>query len=83
MKAEDLTDLVCVLANCTQTLLDEIGDKQFTRKDVATTYGMAIVSHKYGETVDWAAVNKAIVERWSVSALEFIKRRAWKYAEGR
>lgn len=27
---------------------------------------------------DWPCINRAILERWSMSGLEWIKRRAWK-----
>ena len=33
--------------------------------------------------IDWAAVNKAIIERWSLSGLKSIKKMAWKIAESR
>ncbi len=68
------------LVNCTQTLLDKIGNKVFKRKDVAATYALAIRS---SEPTDFALVNKRIIERWSRSGLEFIKNEAWKIAEAR
>lgn len=58
----------------TQTLLNEISDPKILRKDVATTYRLALQS---SEATDWKAVNKAIIERWSFSALEWIKKQAW------
>jgi len=61
------------LANCTETLLSEIGDKVFKRNDVALTYAMAA---KSTEAVDWCRVNIAIRDRWSMSALHYIKERA-------
>jgi hypothetical protein len=57
-------------------LLKEIADPSMTRRDVALTYGLAIRSGK--ERVDWPKVNRAIVDRWSLSALEWIKDFAWK-----
>ena len=69
---------IWLLADCTNTLLAEIAGKEFTRLDVAKTYALAMRAEKYGtEKVDWAAVNKAIIERWSVSALNWIKSQAW------
>lgn len=62
------------LAGCTQTLLDEIANKEMKRRDVAKTYALAIRS---SEKTDWAKVNAAIVARWSKSALLWIKEQAW------
>ena len=62
------------LASCTSTLLREIGDKTIKRNSLAVTYALALQS---SEPTDWAAVNRAIIARWSKSALEYIKRRAW------
>ena len=61
------------LAGCEAMLLREIADPDTTRKQVAQTYALAMRS---SETVDWAAVNAAIMARWSVSGLEWIKRQA-------
>ncbi len=30
-------------------------------------------------TVDFKTVNEAIIERWSESALSYVKREAWSY----
>src|SRR5262245_33385515 len=62
------------MANCENQLLGEIANKQFKRRDVAQTYWYAMNS---SEKVDWAKVNKAIIERWSVSGLNWIKAQAW------
>jgi len=64
-------ELIC----CTNTLLQEISCEQCKRKDIATTYYMAICS---SENTDWEKVNKAIIDRWSISGLEYIKKLAWK-----
>ena len=61
------------LANCTNHLLREIADPAMKRRDVAQSYALAIRSQ---ETTDYARVNAAIVARWSLSALVFIKRQA-------
>lgn len=50
-------------------------DRFATRADVAMLYGAAI---RYEAPVDWSRVNAAILERWSKSALVWIKREAWK-----
>ena len=61
------TELYC----CTQTLLQEIKIKEVTKKDIAKTYALALAS---SEETDWAKVNKAIIKRWSMSALFDIKK---------
>ena len=65
------------LGRCTETLLHEISDPVFKRRDVAKTYRLAMGS---SEPTDWAQVNRAIVARWSMSALEYIKQQAWSGA---
>jgi len=62
------------LCCCEGTLLSEIKAPKMTKKCVAMTYRLALESE---EKVDWAKVNKAIIERWSMSALHDIKNWAW------
>ncbi len=62
------------LTCCTELLLTEIAAKESTRRDIAKTYALALQS---SEKTDWAAVNAAIIARWSVSALKWIKEKAW------
>ena len=45
------------------------------RNDVAATYALAITTM---DEVDWPAVNQAILERWSMNALVYIKEKAWR-----
>jgi len=61
------------LACCTQTLLREIADRSLRRKDIAMTYALALRS---SEPTDWKAVNAAIVARWSMAALVWIRKQA-------
>lgn len=69
---------IFTLAACTQTLLDEIANPIFKRRDVAKTYALALRTHQAGhEQVDWKRVNDAIIARWSVHALNWIKEQAW------
>jgi hypothetical protein len=73
------------LANCEQQLLEEIANPQMKREDVAQTYGLTLMSSEC-ERVDFAKVNAAISQRWSRSALKWIKDRAWNLrakSEGR
>ena len=64
------------LVNCETTLLEEIGDKALTRQSIAMTYALTLRSDERTR-VDWGKVNKAIIKRWSTSALDYIKRTAW------
>jgi len=59
---------------CEQTLLDEISDKSFKKKNIAQTYALALRSD---EDVDFKEINKAIIARWSMRALSDIKKMAW------
>ena len=61
------------LACCTETLLNEIAQGA-TRNAVAQTYRLAMQS---STPTDWPRVNRAILSRWSVSGLNWIKKRAW------
>ena len=65
---------------CEETILQEIDDKNFTRDSVAITYAFCIDST---ENPDFAKINRAIVKRWSLSALEYIKNEAWKLRVGK
>ena len=57
------------------TILREIADPQMTRDDVAATYAFAI---RQASQVDFPTVNQAIIDRWSMSALRYIKEKAWR-----
>lgn len=59
------------------TILREIADSQMQRLDVALTYAFGLRS---SETIDWPKVNHAILDRWSLSSLQWIKGQAWKIA---
>ena len=63
------------LMDTTNVLLQEIAEPEFTRDTVALTYAMALCS---SDKTDFKRVHQAIIERWSCSALEYIKREAWK-----
>ena len=70
-----MSPFIAQLMDCERVLLAEIADKRMKRNDVAMTYAMALGSD---EEIDWAKVNRAIIDRWSTSALVYIKDRAWK-----
>jgi hypothetical protein len=56
-------------------ILREIADKRMTRDDVALTYAFAL---RQQDEVDFPTVNRAIMDRWSLSALKYIKTAAWR-----
>lgn len=72
----DLTGWTMELAACEATLLREIADPAMKRLDVAKTYALALRSSER-DRVDWRKVNEAICKRWSMSALTWIKEKAW------
>lgn len=65
------------LALCEQALLTEIADKSLKRGDIALTYRLAMASSER-DRVDWAKVNRAIIQRWSKAGLTWIKKEAWR-----
>ena len=69
----------CELMNPTDALIWDIRNSEVKRDSVSATYALALQS---SEPTDWAKVNHAIIERWSLSGLEYIKERAWKLAKG-
>lgn len=70
--------MIFELTNPEATLLEEVAMPQITRKTIALTYAYAMRS---SVPVDFAKVNRAIIERWSFSGLEYIKQLAWKRFE--
>lgn len=85
MNAEPLPEgwrinLMC----CTATIMQDVGAAQATQKDVALTYAMSIKSQAYGaDKPDWPTINKAIIARWNMKALERIKKRAFDILAGK
>lgn len=59
------------LTNCDKVMLAEIANPTCTRLTVAKTYALALRS---SYETDWKTVNRAIIKRWSRSALEYIKQ---------
>lgn len=63
------------LAACESTLLSEIAMPECKRRDIAKTYRLALESRER-DSIDWRKVNAAIIARWSVSGLVWIKTQA-------
>ena len=67
------------LIGCTDTLLEDIQDRQHHQADVAVTYFLALRSDTLQQDeVDWETVDRAIVKRWSISGRESIRNKAHK-----
>lgn len=64
------------------TLLREIADKRMKRDDVALSYAFALRQPQDMTQEDFAEVNHAIMDRWSIAALRYIKDKAWRLARG-
>ena len=69
-----MKDIRIELAGCEALLLREIANTKFKQKNIARTYALSMAS---SEKVDWLKVNRAIIERWSRSGLERVKKMAW------
>lgn len=68
------------MTNFTEVILEDINIVKLTQPALAQVLAMAIM-WDINNTVDWKAVNKAIVERWSKSARERVLTMAWKIVE--
>ncbi len=81
MGCTDMSPAVKIeLMDCENHILEEIADKDFKRNDVAVTYAFCITS---SEKPNFGRINRAIRQRWSRGGLDYIKRRAWKWVEGK
>ena len=56
-------------------ILREIADERMTRDDVALSYAFAL---RQADECDFSAINHAILDRWSMAALRYIKAKAWR-----
>jgi hypothetical protein len=64
------------LMNCARVIEDEIASKA-RQADVAVTYALAMRAEAAGVwTADWPRVNKAILDRWSMTGLKRVKKLA-------
>ena len=52
-----------------------------TRREMAELY--AVLMHPQHSKPNWPELNRAIMDRWSLSGLKWIKARAWKFYEER
>jgi hypothetical protein len=86
MQIERIFSVSCEQSNLLNLAESALADRSITRADMAEMYADAIcadeVARRDGrqERVDFAAVNAAILRRWTVSGLTWIKELAWKRA---
>ena len=70
-----------VLVNADKVIMEEIANPEMTRDSVALTYAFCLRQRPPGHD-SYGEINRAIMARWSPSALDYIQRRAWRmYAE--
>lgn len=69
-----------MMCNVEGNLLQEIADHRMTRDDVMLTYAFGI--RDCPDDVRWDIVNAAILDRWSMAALRYIKEGAWRIVKG-
>ena len=62
-----------------RTAMDEWVGRFATRDEIAVEYARLLAN---GPAWPWATLNLAIVDRWSMSGLRYIKEKAWKLAGG-
>ncbi len=68
------------MVNPQRVILEEIAMPEMKRNGVALTYAVCL---RQRTAVDFSVINRAIVDRWSFNALDYIKMRAWGIVEGR
>ena len=51
-----------------------------TRDEVVPDYAELLGNMEAAIEIDWPSVNRAIIEKWSVAGLRYIKTRAWALA---
>jgi len=67
------------LIDAEPTILREIANPKMKRADIAATYAFLIRDMlDRGYQPAWTTINEAIMERWSLSGLKWIKNRAWR-----
>jgi hypothetical protein len=67
-----------MLRQCEIYILREINCR-CSQREVAQTYRLAMASQDAGvdTEINWGTINQAIIDRWSLSGLERIKKMAW------
>lgn len=78
-----MSGLKISMADPQRVILEEIADKRFKQKSVALTYAFCIRQDGDTDAIDWRKINRAIIDRWSRSGLDRVKKRAWGLVEGR
>ncbi len=66
------------LVDCENVLLNEITMPEMKRLDIALTYRLGLMSSE-SKSIDWTKINKAIIARWSMAGLKWIKDRSFRH----
>ncbi len=69
------------LVHAQEGILEEIANPKITRNVVALTFAYCIRQRDEDE-IDFKKINQAILARWSLSSLDYIKKRAWGICTG-
>jgi hypothetical protein len=70
------------MIDCTNVILSEIDDG-LDQGGVALSYALAIKSEEAEmDNPNWMKINRAIIDKWSITALKRIKNAAWKIVNG-
>jgi hypothetical protein len=60
----------------TETLIEKIEECK-NRGEASDQYEMAFYLHGTNGVIDWSRVNSAIIDRWSLAGLKYIKKNAY------
>jgi len=66
---------------CEKCISHMLKDKKTTIAEIAFPYSMTIIAHE--DFGDIKSINRAIINRWSMTALEKIKKQAWAILKSR
>ena len=79
-----MSEMQVYMVNCTDTICAEVAVKEIKQKEVALSYACALRTWAAKiEEPDWQRINRAILDRWSMSGLERIKKRAMDICAGK
>ena len=73
-KPIDLGDGYTLNLMCADMVIENEIKQGLIQKDIAQTYALALRSEEF---VDWKKINNMIIDRWSITGLERIKKLAW------
>ena len=63
------------------SLLATIEDRPSLTRDECARFYADVLTGRYAREVDWGKINRAIIARWSIAGLVYVKRKAWALSE--